>query len=209
MPRRSLPTVGDLVERLKALHAAHTLEAAPERSAPRRTATVEEAITTRIRQREQAETAPQPDDEPSPVVPATPCTAACHRTAAAGHACPGTPGTLARLPSSCACSRDGRAWLDRRVAPPHPPAGAVRIAALLSVAWLRHPAGAVAALAHRPGLPPTAREAARVGTRDRPACACPSAVAAPSFKGSQCNALGSCVKASALRCAPGGAAPQP
>ena len=67
----SLPTVGDLVERLKALHAAHTVEAAPERSAPRRTATVEEAITTRIRQREQAETAPQPE-EPAPVVPATP-----------------------------------------------------------------------------------------------------------------------------------------
>jgi hypothetical protein len=64
--------VGDLVERLKALHAAHTVEAAPERSAPRRTATVEEAITTRIRQREQAETVPQPDEEPSLGVPATP-----------------------------------------------------------------------------------------------------------------------------------------
>src|SRR3989441_2964 len=50
----SLPSVGALVECLKALHAAHSLEAAPERSAPRRTATVEEAITTRIRQREQA-----------------------------------------------------------------------------------------------------------------------------------------------------------
>ena len=65
----SLPTVGDLVERLKALHAAHTVDAAPERSAPRRTATVEEAITTRIRQREQAETAPQPDEEPSRWLP--------------------------------------------------------------------------------------------------------------------------------------------
>jgi hypothetical protein len=68
----SLPTVGDLVERLKALHAAHTVEAAPERSAPRRTATVEEAITARIRQRAQAESAAQPDVAPSPVVPATP-----------------------------------------------------------------------------------------------------------------------------------------
>ena len=77
----SLPTVGDLVERLKALHAAHTVEAAPERSAPRRTATVEEAITTRIRQREQAEAAPQPDDEPAPVVSRDACTAACHRAA--------------------------------------------------------------------------------------------------------------------------------
>jgi hypothetical protein len=68
----SLPTVGDLVARLKALHAAHTVEAAPERSALRRTATVEEAITTRIRQREQAETMPQPDEEPSLGVSATP-----------------------------------------------------------------------------------------------------------------------------------------
>jgi len=68
----SLPSVGALVECLKALHAAHTLEAAPERSAPRRTATVEEAITTRIRQREQAEVAPQPDDVPAPVAPPTP-----------------------------------------------------------------------------------------------------------------------------------------
>ena len=68
----SLPPVGALVERLKAMHAAHTLDAAPERSAPRRAATVEEAITTRIRQREQVEAAPPPVDEPSPVVPTTP-----------------------------------------------------------------------------------------------------------------------------------------
>jgi hypothetical protein len=68
----SLPPVGTLVERLKALHAAHTLEAAPERSTPRRTATVEEAITTRIRQREQAEPAPKPEDTPAPISPPTP-----------------------------------------------------------------------------------------------------------------------------------------
>jgi len=69
-PEGSLPTVGALVERLKALDAAHTLDAAPERSAPRGTATVAEAITTRIRQHAQAKTVPQPDDEPSPVTPA-------------------------------------------------------------------------------------------------------------------------------------------
>ena len=91
----SLPTVGDLVERLKALHAAHTVEAAPERSAPRRTATVEEAITTRIRQREQAETAPQPDEEPSPVVSSQRLHRCLSPRRAAGHAGPGTPGTLA------------------------------------------------------------------------------------------------------------------
>ena len=72
VPRRRCLPWAALVERLKALHAAHTLEAAPERSAPRRTATVEEAITTRIRQREQAEAAPQPDDAPAPVAPPTP-----------------------------------------------------------------------------------------------------------------------------------------
>jgi hypothetical protein len=68
----SLPPVGELVERIKALQAAHTLDATPERAAPRPTVTVAEAITTRIRQREQAETAPQPDDEPSPVTPTRP-----------------------------------------------------------------------------------------------------------------------------------------
>jgi hypothetical protein len=68
----SLPTVGALVERLKALQAAHTLDAASLRSAPRRTATVEEAITTRIRQREQPEAAPQPEAVPAPVSPAQP-----------------------------------------------------------------------------------------------------------------------------------------
>jgi hypothetical protein len=69
----SLPTLGDLVERLTALHAAHTLEAAPQRSASRSTvATIEEAITTRIRQRAQAEAMPKSDEEPSPVVPTTP-----------------------------------------------------------------------------------------------------------------------------------------
>jgi N12 class adenine-specific DNA methylase len=68
----SLPPVGVLVECLKALHAAHTLDTTPERPALRRTATVEEAITTRIRQREQAEPAPLPDDGPSLVALATP-----------------------------------------------------------------------------------------------------------------------------------------
>jgi hypothetical protein len=68
----SLPTVGAIVERLKTLQAAHTLDAAPERTAPRSTATVEEAITTRIRRREQTEPAPQPEIAPPPVLPVTP-----------------------------------------------------------------------------------------------------------------------------------------
>jgi hypothetical protein len=68
----ALPPVGVLVERLTALHADHTLEAAPERSAARRTATVEEAITTRIRQREQAEPTPPPAEAPAPVTSPTP-----------------------------------------------------------------------------------------------------------------------------------------
>jgi hypothetical protein len=81
----SLPTVGDLVERLKALHAAHTVEAAPERSAPRRTATIEEPITTRIRQRAQAEVAAQPEaptpSAPQPVTTPPPTTPAPARPA--------------------------------------------------------------------------------------------------------------------------------
>jgi hypothetical protein len=67
-----LNAVEEIVERIKTLKAAHSLEAAPERTAPRSPATVEEAITTRIRQREQAETAPQPEDTPAPVSPPPP-----------------------------------------------------------------------------------------------------------------------------------------
>jgi hypothetical protein len=40
--------IGGLVERFKTLKAAHTIEAAPERSAPRNAATVAEPVTTRI-----------------------------------------------------------------------------------------------------------------------------------------------------------------
>ena len=71
-PEGPLLTVGALVERLKALQAAHTLDAVPPRSTPRNTATVEEAITTRIRQREQAEAAAQPEAVSAPVSPAQP-----------------------------------------------------------------------------------------------------------------------------------------
>ena len=124
----SLPTVGDLVERLKALHAAHTVEAAPERSAPRRTATVEEAITTRIRQREQAETAPQPHEEAVPGGSRDPCTAACHHTAAAGHAGPGTPGTLAASTAVAPVLGTGGGGVSGATSLPPSPLGAVRIA---------------------------------------------------------------------------------
>src|SRR5205807_8194041 len=47
-------------------------EFAPPRTAPRHTATVEEAITTRIRRREQAESASQLEAAPSPVLPVAP-----------------------------------------------------------------------------------------------------------------------------------------
>jgi hypothetical protein len=87
--------VGALVERLKALHAAHTLEATPERSVPRRTATVEEAITTRIRQREHAEVAPQPVEAAAVMAPATPAPepAATPASAATPAQAPPTPWT--------------------------------------------------------------------------------------------------------------------
>jgi N12 class adenine-specific DNA methylase len=65
----SLPSVGVLVERLKALRAAHTLDTAPEQTAKPRPATMAEAVTTRIRQRVQAEARPQPEDVPSPLSP--------------------------------------------------------------------------------------------------------------------------------------------
>jgi hypothetical protein len=56
---------------IKTLKASHTLEAAPARTASRPQATVEEAITTRIRQREQAEPLPQLETTPPPVPPET------------------------------------------------------------------------------------------------------------------------------------------
>jgi N12 class adenine-specific DNA methylase len=64
--------VDEIVTRIKTLKAAHTLEATPARTAPRPQATVEEAITTRIRQRAQVEPPPQMETTPLPVSPATP-----------------------------------------------------------------------------------------------------------------------------------------
>ena len=170
----SLPTVGALVERLKALHAAHTLEAAPERAAPRRTATVEEAITTRIRQREQAEAVPQPDDSAGAGGSSNARTAACHRAGASGHACPGTPGTLdASAAVAPVLGTAGVAGPAPR-APPIPPAGAW--------AWGGSP--------RRPGRPPQAgvvlsRSAGWLGLH-LSRCGLSSLLA----KASQCNAAG-------------------
>jgi hypothetical protein len=67
-----LAEIGGIVERIKTLKATNTLEAAPARTAPRSVTTVEEAITTRIRQREQVEPPPQPEITPPPVSPAMP-----------------------------------------------------------------------------------------------------------------------------------------
>jgi hypothetical protein len=47
----ALPLVHALVARIKALKAAHTIDAPPERSATRRSTLAEASVTTRIRQR--------------------------------------------------------------------------------------------------------------------------------------------------------------
>jgi hypothetical protein len=52
-----LPATGEIVARIKALKAAYTLEAAPERAAQRSAATVEASVTSRIRNRVQEQTA--------------------------------------------------------------------------------------------------------------------------------------------------------
>jgi hypothetical protein len=57
------PSVAELAERIKSLKAAHTIDAAPERSAPRRIA-AEEPVTARIRRRSEAIPAIEPPDEP-------------------------------------------------------------------------------------------------------------------------------------------------
>jgi hypothetical protein len=56
--------VDEIVTRIKTLTSAHTLEAAPAHTTPRPQATVEEAITTRIRQRREDERSPQLETTP-------------------------------------------------------------------------------------------------------------------------------------------------
>src|SRR5262249_10079556 len=64
-PEPGSTPVAELAERIKALKAAHTIEAAPERTAPRRIA-AEEPVTTRILRRTAAEPATLPPAEPEP-----------------------------------------------------------------------------------------------------------------------------------------------
>ena len=72
-PEAGTPPVAELAERIKSLKAAHTIDAAPERTAPRRIA-AEEPVTARIRRR--AESMPiEPPAEVSPAaVPASEAT---------------------------------------------------------------------------------------------------------------------------------------
>jgi N12 class adenine-specific DNA methylase len=63
--------VDEIVERIKTLKAANTLEAAPARTAPRPQTAVEEAITTRIRQRREDAPPQQPETTPPPASPET------------------------------------------------------------------------------------------------------------------------------------------
>ena len=65
----ALPPVHVLVARIKALKAAHTIDATPERSATRRSATAEASVTTRIRQRLQDISAPQPETTDTDISP--------------------------------------------------------------------------------------------------------------------------------------------
>jgi hypothetical protein len=64
--------VDEIVTCIKSLKAANTLEAAPARTTPRPQATLEEAITTRIRQRREDEPPPQLETTPPPVSLETP-----------------------------------------------------------------------------------------------------------------------------------------
>jgi len=73
----TLPPIRILVERIKALKAAHTIDATPERSVTRRSATAAASVTTRIRQRLRDISTPQPettdtDASPEATHPPTP-----------------------------------------------------------------------------------------------------------------------------------------
>jgi hypothetical protein len=65
----ALPPIHILVERIKALKAAHTIDATPEQSATRRSATAEVSVTTRIRRRLQDIPTPQPETAETDVSP--------------------------------------------------------------------------------------------------------------------------------------------
>jgi hypothetical protein len=72
------PAVSELAERIKSLKSAHTIDAAPERTAPRRIA-AEEPVTARIRRRSESMPAVEPPAEPEPAatpVEVTPAKAA-------------------------------------------------------------------------------------------------------------------------------------
>ncbi len=62
-PEPGTPPVSELAERIKSLKAAHTIDAAPQRTAPRRIA-AEEPVTARIRRRSEAMPAVEPPVEP-------------------------------------------------------------------------------------------------------------------------------------------------
>ena len=64
-PEPATPPVSELAERIKSLKAAHTIDAAPERTAPRRIA-AEEPVTARIRRRSDTMPAIEPPADPEP-----------------------------------------------------------------------------------------------------------------------------------------------
>ena len=69
MPTRC-PRPRRLAERITALKAAHTIEAAPQRHTARSTATAEKPVTARIRRRIELPDAPKPAVEPEqPTMP--------------------------------------------------------------------------------------------------------------------------------------------
>ena len=68
-PEPGAPPAHELAERIKSLRSAHTIDAAPERTAPRRIA-AEEPVTARIRRRAEAMPAALPPAEPEPMAPA-------------------------------------------------------------------------------------------------------------------------------------------
>ena len=63
------PPVSELAERIKSLRSAHTIDAAPERTTPRRIA-AEEPVTARIRRRAESMPAALPPADPEPMAPA-------------------------------------------------------------------------------------------------------------------------------------------
>jgi hypothetical protein len=96
-PEPGTPPVAELAERIKSLKAAHTIDAAPERTATRRLS-AEEPVTARIRRHREAAPDGLPPSAPEPVAPPAPMPPSESVTPASVHPFPEPAATIRPQP---------------------------------------------------------------------------------------------------------------